>query len=107
MFVSESKFLESPRSFIPHILSPNPDALLALIVKPAVEAALLIRLEKKALLYGSELDASGQLVPAEKGSNKMKIDVDEVVSLYRDWIIPLTKDVEVRVLYPRSVFEIG
>jgi chorismate mutase len=93
-FVSESKFRSCPADFVPHILTPNPSKLEELITKPEVEAALLIRLEKKAQLYGAEIDAKGNLVPKAKG--KMKIDVDEVVKLYRDRIIPLTKDVEVR-----------
>ena len=93
MFVSESKFLSSPSSFVPHILSPNPSALEALITKPAVEAALLIRLEKKARWYGMELDANGEVVPG--GEERQKVDVGEIVRLYRENIIPLTKEVEV------------
>lgn len=93
MFVSESKFRSDPAAFIPHIQNPNEDALAALITKPAVEAALLKRLAKKAEFYGQELDAAGNPKPTRK--EDLKIDVDEVVSLYRDYIIPLTKDVEV------------
>jgi chorismate mutase len=93
MFVAESKFRSAPADFIPHIQIPNEDALAGLITKPAVEAALLVRLAKKAEFYGRELDGDGNPVPADK--EHLKIDVDEVVSLYRDYIIPLTKDVEV------------
>lgn len=93
MFVSESKFRECPADFVPHILNPNPEKLLALITKPAVEAALLVRLAKKAQLYGSELDSKGELIPA-----KSKIDTEEIVRLYKDRIIPLTKEVEVRLI---------
>lgn len=97
MFVSESKFRSAPADFIPHIYSRNEEALAALITKPAVEAALLKRLAKKAAFYGQELDASGNpkttLDQAEK--DNLKIDVEEVVALYRDYIIPLTKEVEV------------
>lgn len=95
MFVSESKFLACPSDFVPHILNPNPSALEALITKPAVEAALLLRLEKKARWYGSELGADGEVVRDE---SKSKVDVGEVVRLYREYIIPLTKDVEVSPL---------
>lgn len=97
MFVSESKFLSAPHDFIPHIQSspPNADALAALITKPAVEAKLLVRLGNKARVYGGELDADGRVVDIENAAAR-KIDVDEVVRLYRDHVIPLTKDVEVR-----------
>lgn len=94
MFVSESKFQAAPADFVPHILNPNPAALEALITKPAVEAALLRRLEKKARWYGSELGPDGEVVESDKGG---KVDVDEVVRLYREYIIPLTKEVEVSV----------
>ncbi|KEI37315.1 uncharacterized protein L969DRAFT_105113 [Mixia osmundae IAM 14324] len=100
MFVSESKFRSDPAAFVPHILEPDPDKLAGLITKPAVEEALLRRLEKKALMYGQELDGAGNPLPAA-GHAKTKVDVDEVVKLYRDWIIPLTKDVEVEYLLKR------
>ncbi|GAA6024977.1 hypothetical protein JCM10207_008125 [Rhodosporidiobolus poonsookiae] len=98
MFVSESKFLSSPSSFIPHILTPNPPALEALITKPAVEAALLVRLAKKAGWYGAELGADGEPLPETEGK---RVETDEVVRLYREYIIPLTKDVEVEYLLHR------
>ena len=100
MFVSESKFRSAPADFIPHIYTRNTEALAGLITKPAVEAALLKRLAKKAAFYGQELDAGGNpkttLDQVEK--DNLKIDVEEVVGLYRDYIIPLTKEVEVSEL---------
>lgn len=97
MFVSESKFLSSPSDFIPHIQSdpPNREALAGLITKPEVEAQLLVRLENKANVYGGEMDADGRVVEMGKG----KIDVGEIVGMYRDYVIPLTKDVEVSCLF--------
>jgi chorismate mutase len=102
MFVSESKFREAPHDFIPHILAspPNKEALAGLITKPAVEAALLVRLGNKANIYGQELDAQGKPLPNDAG-REGKIDTNEVVGLYRDWVIPLTKDVEVDYLVHR------
>lgn len=126
MFVSESKFRSAPWDFIPHILAqpPNTDALAGLITKPAVEAALLVRLGNKAQIYGQELDAQGRLrrpsvsaaagsgltptsggepaaaTPAE-GDDPQRVDVQDIVDLYRDYVIPLTKDVEVDYLVHR------
>ena len=95
MFVAESKFLSAPHDFIPHILSspPNGDALGDLITKPEVEAKLLIRLGNKAKIYGGEFDADGKIV--EDSSRMGKIDVQKIVGMYRDHVIPLTKVVEV------------
>lgn len=98
MFVSESKFLDAPHLFIPHILSkpPNTEALTSLIYKPEVEARLLVRLANKAKVYGGEFDAEGRVV--EVSGSRGKIDIDGVVGMYRDYVIPLTKDVEVGVM---------
>lgn len=90
-FVSESKFVEDPAAFIPHILTPNRQALEALITKPAVERALLQRLRKKAAVYAQDFAPDG----SPKG-DASKIDVDGVVELYEHYIIPLTREVEVR-----------
>ncbi|WWC65275.1 chorismate mutase [Kwoniella dejecticola CBS 10117] len=103
MFVSESKFLLAPHDFIPHILDPNPDKLAGLITKPAVEAKLLIRLANKARVYGGEMDADGKVVEVadEEMAARGKIDLATIVSMYKDWVIPLTKDVEVDYLLHR------
>lgn len=98
-FVSESKFLDKPSDFIPHILNPNREALEALITKPEVERKLLLRLQKKATTYAQDFGAEGELMVNGKANGKAngsgKIDVDGVVDLYESYIIPLTKEVEV------------
>lgn len=109
--MSESKFKSDPTTFIPHILKPDPDALAALITKPEVERKLLHRVRNKARLYGQDFGPDGQPVGLANGTNDAssspvsvgfpgagKIDVEGVVELYEDYIIPLTKEVEVRVL---------
>jgi len=94
MFVSESKFQSAPHEFIPHILAtpPNTEGLTSLIYKPEVEARLLVRLANKAKIYGGEFDSEGRIVESE---GARKIDIEGVVGMYRDHVIPLTKDVEV------------
>jgi chorismate mutase len=52
-----------------------------------------VRLANKARLYGAETDANGHVI--DEGGNR-KLDIEEVVGMYRDCVIPLTKDVEVR-----------
>jgi len=113
-FVSESKFRSAPWDFIPHIQKPNPAALDALIVKPEVEQRLLLRLRKKAINYARDTTESepppSPPLPNEanglNGTNGVnglngKIDVDGVVELYENYIIPLTKEVEVEYLMHR------
>jgi len=98
-FVSESKFIENPAAFIPHIQNPNRAALDALITKPEVERRLLQRLRKKATLYAQDLAPDGE--PMKDPTSAGKIDVDGVVELYEHYIIPLTKEVEVDYLLQR------
>jgi hypothetical protein len=92
--VSESKFIKDPASFIPHIQSGDTEALAALITNPEVERQLLVRLRKKAMLYAQDFASDGEPLP--NCANKGKIDVDCVVDLYESYIIPLTKEIEVR-----------
>ena len=92
--MSESKFRQDPAAFIPLIQRRDTEALAALITKPDVERRLLIRLRKKAMLYAQDFASDGEPLP-DCGS-KGKIDVDCVVDLYESYIIPLTKEVEVR-----------
>jgi chorismate mutase len=94
-FVSESKFVEDPATFIPLILQRNYDALHALITKPDVEKKLLLRLQKKAATYAQDI-VDGDSKDVGKAN---KIDVDGVVDLYESYIIPLTKEVEVRIFF--------
>jgi chorismate mutase len=88
--VSESKFIENPSAFIPHIRSRNTKELEALITKPEVEKKLLLRLRKKADTYAQDF-------PPEGMHGTSKIDVEGVVDLYENFIIPLTKEVEVSI----------
>ncbi|KAF8442838.1 chorismate mutase [Boletus edulis BED1] len=97
-FVSESKFSADPAAFIPHILEPNRQALEALITKPEVERKLLLRLRKKASTYAQDLNPDGDAIAVH---GTAKIDVDGVVELYENYIIPLTKEVEVDYLLHR------
>ena len=99
MFVSESKFRAEPAAFIPHIRQPNRDALAGLITKPAVEAALLVRLAEKAKVYGQDMDRPG--ANAEEREKERKIEVYTVVRIYKTFVIPLTKEVEVDYLLTR------
>ncbi|KAF4577210.1 chorismate mutase aro7 [Pleurotus pulmonarius] len=99
-FVSESKFQANPAAFIPHILQPNPEALDALITKPEVERKLLQRLRKKAVTYAQEVIGEDAPSPCIDQQNA-KLDVDGVVDFYENWLIPLTKKVEVDYLLCR------
>jgi chorismate mutase len=68
-----------------------------LLTNKAVEAKLLQRLRRKALVYGQTLDQEDAGT-----STHLKIPIDVVVELYERWVIPLTKVVEVDYLLERG-----
>ncbi|KAJ1826612.1 chorismate mutase aro7 [Coemansia sp. RSA 2599] len=124
-FVAESKFQDPSThdEYVRLIKEKNRDRLMELLTNSRVEEQLLKRLKAKALIYGQDL-SSASLNPdgsinangrALLGLNslsaassevsddrvKTRVDYDLVVSLYRDYVIPLTKEVEVDYLLHR------
>ena len=93
-FVAESKFQGQPESFLAAIRTADRTALDALITDAAVEAKVLQRVQLKAQTYGQDLEGR---------AGQHKIDADRVADVYRQWIIPLTKDVEVDYLLERPL----
>ncbi|KAJ2723348.1 chorismate mutase aro7 [Coemansia sp. Benny D115] len=111
-FVAESKF-QDPQwhdEYVRLIKEKNRDRLMELLTNAKVEELLLKRLKAKALIYGQDLseagiDEQGNASSVQSGVNedkvKTRVDYDLVVSLYRDYVIPLTKEVEVEYLLHR------
>ncbi|KAF3915208.1 hypothetical protein ABW20_dc0107695 [Dactylellina cionopaga] len=103
-FVAEAKFREDVEGFTKLIEERNGEEIGNRITKKAVEEEVLRRLEYKAKIYGRD----PTLKPGEGGVGGEdvgvgKINVDAVVRMYRDFVIPLTKDVEVEYLLQRLV----
>ncbi|KAK1750987.1 chorismate mutase [Echria macrotheca] len=94
-FVAESKFQTSTEKFTRMILEGDREGLGDAITNKAVEEQVLERLKLKAQTYGTDPSTG-----AEKGE-QVKINVDAVVSMYKDFVIPLTKEVEVEYLMQR------
>lgn len=69
-----------------------------LLTYPIVEEAIKRRVEMKAKTYGQELAVNVE----EEGSEPVyKIKPSLVADLYGDWIMPLTKKVQVEYLLRR------
>lgn len=94
-FVAESKFQSEPERFTRLIRSGDRDAIGDAITNKAVERTVLERLKLKAQTYGTDPCAAGG------DSAQSKINVDAVVSMYENFVIPLTKVVEVDYLLQR------
>jgi len=88
-FVAESKYRDNPDGY--HLLSASGDkeGLLKMITDPEVESRVLERVAFKAETYCRELSGKG---------GGPKIDPEIVVDIYRKWIIPLNKEVQVAYL---------
>jgi len=95
-FVAESKFQKETERFVKLIKAGDRAGIDAAITDAKVEQKVLERLGLKAKTYGTDpsLSTDGQ------GSEE-KINVDAVVKMYAQVVIPLTKVVEVEYLMQR------
>ncbi|ERN06541.1 chorismate mutase 3, chloroplastic [Amborella trichopoda] len=104
-FVAEAKFKDAPIVYESAIRAKDGDLLLHLLTYEKVEKAVKERVEEKAKIYGQEVEPSKKQlwVNGEKDENESnrKIDPTLVASLYEDWIMPLTKEVQVLYLLRR------
>lgn len=101
------------KTYIKLIQNKDRDAIMELLTNRTVEAALLRRLRRKALIYGSDITETGEVVTKEEevegstataaagATTSRKIQADVVVDLYERFVIPLTKEVEVEYLLQR------
>ena len=94
-FVAESKFQTETDRFVKLIKDEDRKGIDEAITNSAVERKVLERLKLKAKTYG--MDPS--LV--EGGREEEKINMDAVVKMYEEVVIPLTKVVEVEYLMQR------
>ncbi|KAF8475677.1 chorismate mutase [Kalaharituber pfeilii] len=96
-FVAEAKFLQNPEKFTRLIRERDVEGLMREITDEKVEKKVLERLRKKAMSYGRD----PALPVEEQEQGPLKVNADAVVALYKDWIIPLTKKVEIEYLLCR------
>uniref|UniRef100_A0A3Q7FBA0 Chorismate mutase n=1 Tax=Solanum lycopersicum TaxID=4081 RepID=A0A3Q7FBA0_SOLLC len=96
-FVAEAKFRASPDVYKAAIKAQDRDGLMDLLTYPTVEEAIKNRVEMKTKTYGQELNNG----PEHVGDPVYKIKPSLVAELYGDWIMPLTKDVQVEYLLRR------
>jgi chorismate mutase len=91
-FVAESKFQADPDLYSGLIDAADAEAILSQVTNPEVEACLLDRVQKKAT------SSSGMLLEQELRHAFPVV----ATSIYRDFIVPLTKEVEVQYLLQRG-----
>lgn len=92
-FVAEAKFQKETERFVTLIKAEDREGIDDAITDAKVEKKVLERLRLKAKTYGTDPDS---------GSNgPSKVNADAVMAMYKDWVIPLTKEVEVEYLMQR------
>ncbi|KAL8153567.1 hypothetical protein V2J09_011327 [Rumex salicifolius] len=94
-FVAEAKFRESPHLYIPPIRSDDQKTLNTLLTDHKVEEMVKERVAKKAMVFGQDVTL------LNTSTNSYKVDPKLVSRLYNDWVIPLTKLVELQYLLRR------
>lgn len=125
-FVAESKYLGDPEAYQQLVNAGDSDGVMKLLTNEVVEANVLRRARLKAATYGTEpllaslppieckteetsivaAAAASAVVAAleamgDDGKTEKKVCPKTVESVYRDIIIPLTKDIEVAYLFRR------
>lgn len=91
-FVAEAKFQSEKEKYIKLITERDVNGLMAAITNAAVEEKILERLKAKAEVYG---------VDPTSNSSDRKITPEYLVKIYKEIVIPITKEVEVDYLLRR------
>ncbi|XP_002512128.3 chorismate mutase 3, chloroplastic, partial [Ricinus communis] len=97
-FVAEAKFRESPAVYEAAIKKQDGKKLMELLTYEFVEAAVKKRVEMKAKIFGRDITIASQVDEAEP---IYKVQPSLVVNLFGNWIMPLTKEVQVEYLLRR------
>ncbi|KAL8159326.1 hypothetical protein V2J09_000863 [Rumex salicifolius] len=97
-FVAEAKFRASPEKYTAAIRDQDKYKLMDLLTYQAVEDAVTKRVELKAKVFGQEVPVN-PIVDVIEPAYKIKPEI--VADLYGDWIMPLTKKVQVEYLLRR------
>ena len=92
-FVAESKYRQTPAAFDPLIAAGDTDGLFAAITHVDVEQQVIARVAEKSTTFLSALRRQGaSRIPS----------VSCLTDIYREWIIPLNKAVQVEYLLARA-----
>ncbi|OEL15258.1 Chorismate mutase 2 [Dichanthelium oligosanthes] len=102
-YVAEVKFRGDQQTYTSLIKAKDRDALMKLLTSEAQEDVVKRRVEKKAIVFGQSITSDGPIETSVSNSSQanFKVDPSVVYKLYDQWVIPLTKQVEVEYLLHR------
>ncbi|ETI45350.1 chorismate mutase [Phytophthora nicotianae CJ01A1] len=95
-FIAEAKFQAETERYTKLILANDADGIMEALTNLAVEQKVLERVKLKASTYGQDPNA-----PASSDDKEMKVNPQLISDLYRDFVMPLTKEVQVQYLLQR------
>jgi len=103
LFVAESKFRQEEERATALIKAHDVDGLMDFITKKDVEEKNIKRVILKARTFSQNIWASqeGQLAPERTSETTYKILPEFIGTVFQDFLMPLTKDVEVAYLLAR------
>ncbi|KAK1317250.1 Chorismate mutase 2 [Acorus calamus] len=96
-FVAEVKYRDAPQDYEPAIRAKDRNALMKLLTSESVEEMVKRRVEKKAMVFGQNVTLG------DDNDNRPRYKIDPLVisRIYGEWVIPLTKIVQVEYLLRR------
>ncbi|KAF5839812.1 chorismate mutase [Dunaliella salina] len=110
-FVAEAKFRSQTQEYTRLIQAQDADGIMALLTDKAVEKKVVDRVRLKAATFGQDISSAPDTPTSAHTSThhfstttttpKLKISPDLVAKVYQDWVMPLTKKVEVLYLLQR------
>nr|CCA18214.1 chorismate mutase putative [Albugo laibachii Nc14] len=98
-FIAEAKFQAEERKYATLIENNDAAGILETLTNRAVEKKVLERVKLKASTYGQDISVSRP--DSGEESFAFKVDPQLISDLYRDFVMPLTKEVEVEYLLTR------
>uniref|UniRef100_A0A0D9X8B4 chorismate mutase n=1 Tax=Leersia perrieri TaxID=77586 RepID=A0A0D9X8B4_9ORYZ len=102
-YVAEVKFIGDQQNYTTLIRNKDKDALMKLLTSEAQEDVVKRRVQKKAMVFGQNVTLDGPVETGNSNSSQANFEADPslVYKLYDQWVIPLTKQVEVEYLLHR------
>eukprot|EP01025_Chloroclados_australasicus_P041604 TRINITY_DN4412_c0_g2_i1.p1 TRINITY_DN4412_c0_g2~~TRINITY_DN4412_c0_g2_i1.p1 ORF type:complete len:320 (+),score=27.95 TRINITY_DN4412_c0_g2_i1:63-962(+) len=91
-FVAEAKFQSNEEQYKEAILNQDADQIMQILTDQAVEDKVVQRVQTKASVFGQDLSS-------DERTNRVNPEL--VGELYRQWVMPLTKNVQVQYLLKR------
>jgi len=102
-YVAEAKYRQYTAEYEKLIKDRDSDGIMELLTDRAVELKVIERVKLKAATFGRDLTdvAGSNSDDGKKNDEGFRISPDAVAQLYDQWVMPLTKEVEVEYLLKR------